>query len=235
MIYIQSDIENKIPHHFDASCAMYGAIENGIPYKLISYENLISGKYDKLIKTNLFVGSVEFLTEVFNRIDKSPRVPLNSNRQENIIKLNEARKRIEEGETLFIKPYQIKLFTGMVYDKRFIFCLNPYPEDTDVIISEPFEYEIKSEWRCYVHMNKVVDIRNYLGDIYSIPDEKYLLDTINKNNNFPISYTIDIAILENNENVVVEFNDMWAIGNYGMDNSMYLRLLKQRYFEIVRN
>lgn len=26
MIYIQSDDERSLPHHFDAACAMYGAI-----------------------------------------------------------------------------------------------------------------------------------------------------------------------------------------------------------------
>jgi len=28
---------------------------------------------------------------------------------------------------------------------------------------------------------------------------------------------------------------MWAIGNYGMENTLYYRMLKERYFEIVRN
>jgi hypothetical protein len=50
----------------------------------------------------------------------------------------------------------------------------------------------------------------------------------------PSAYTIDIGILDGGENVVVEFNDMWAIGNYGVDNSIYLRMLRRRYFEIVR-
>jgi hypothetical protein len=36
------------------------------------------------------------------------------------------------------------------------------------------------------------------------------------------------------ENVIIEYNDMWAIGNYGMPNDLYLQLLKDRYFEIVK-
>ena len=48
-------------------------------------------------------------------------------------------------------------------------------------------------------------------------------------------YTVDIGILENDENVVIEFNDMWAIGNYGIPNDIYLRALKGRYFEIINN
>lgn len=53
---------------------------------------------------------------------------------------------------------------------------------------------------------------------------------IRSNKDFPIAYTIDIGILESGENVVIEYNDMWAIGNYGIPNDLYLRLLKDRYF-----
>lgn len=31
---------------------------------------------------------------------------------------------------------------------------------------------------------------------------------------------------------MVEFNDMWAIGNYGMANDLYFALLKDRWTEI---
>ena len=31
----------------------------------------------------------------------------------------------------------------------------------------------------------------------------------------------------------VESNDMWAIGNYGRPNDIYIRLLRDRYFEII--
>lgn len=235
MIYIQSDNDKKIPHHFDVACAMYGAIDNGIDYKLVTFDEVKSGKYDNVLKTNMFVGSVEFLTEVFNRIGKSPRVPQNSNRKEDILTLREAKQRVINGEKLFIKPKQIKLFTGMVVDEYFLSCLNPYPDETEVIVSKPFDKEILSEWRCYIHMGKVVDIRNYSGDIFILPSKEYIEDVIKQYDNFPISYTVDVGILDGGENVVIEFNDMWAIGNYGIDNTLYFRLLRQRYFDIIRN
>lgn len=235
MIYLQSDDNKEMPHHFDVACAQFGAIDNAIPYKYVTYDEIASGKFDNLIRTNLFVGSVEFLREVFSRINKTPRVPINSNRNEKIMTLESAKRRAENGEVIFIKPYELKLFTGFVLDKDFISSLNPYPDDTKVIVSEPFKYEIVSEWRVYIHMNRIFDSRNYSGDLFQIPSESYINELIDMyKDSFPTAYTIDIGILENGENVVVEFNDMWAIGNYGMDNSDYLRLLKQRYFEIVR-
>jgi hypothetical protein len=70
--------------------------------------------------------------------------------------------------------------------------------------------------------------------MFTTPSKEYLESVIDSNKNFPISYTIDIGVLDNGENVVIEYNDMWAIGNYGIDNYEYFSLLKSRYFEIVR-
>jgi hypothetical protein len=236
MIYIQSNNDKTLAHHFDASCALYGAIMTGQDYKLVTYDDVLSGKFDLLIKKNLFVGSVEFMREVFNRIGLTPRVIINSDREEEKIKLSEAIERINNGEKIFVKPYKIKLFTGMVFDKRWVDMLYKFDSDETVIVSKPFDSEIKSEWRTYIKNGIIVDIKNYLGDLFTQPNESYIKSVINKYSDIlPCSYTVDIGVLENGENVVIEFNDMWAIGNYGVPNDDYLSMLGLRYFEIIRN
>jgi len=236
MIYIQSNIERTLPHHFDVASAMFGAIETGQNYRLTSFEEVQSGKFDLLIKNNLFVGSVEFMKEVFSRIGKENiRVPKNSNREHKVMTLGEA-KEISKSKSIFIKPFDIKLFTGFILDQMINNSISDISDDTLIMVYDVFSSPIKSEFRCYVHRNNVVDIRNYSGDLFCLPNEEYLNSVIdlNKTFDFPISYTIDIGVLENDENVVIEYNDMWAIGNYGMPNDLYLRLLRDRYFEIVR-
>ena len=56
---------------------------------------------------------------------------------------------------------------------------------------------------------------------------------------FPSTFTIDMAIYKKHPKIrlktVVEFNDMWAIGNYGISNDLYVRMLKERYFDIIKN
>jgi hypothetical protein len=235
-VYIQSN-EDNLPHHFDVACALYGAIDLGYDYKLITYDWLDTIN-PQLFKTNLFVGSVEFMTKIFDKLGKSPRVPDNSNRDEKIMSLSDAKTLVLSGEKLFIKPKQIKLFTGSVITKDFISCLNPYPDDTEVIVSKPFESEIVSEWRCYVKKTlisgPIVDIRCYSGDPFVTPNKDYILEVFNENIlKYPKAYTIDVGILSDGTNVVIEYNDMWSIGNYGIENSEYLSLLKSRYFEIV--
>jgi hypothetical protein len=241
MIYIQSNNEKTLPHHFDAACAMYGAIETGKEYRLTSYEEVASDKFDSLIRDHLFVGSVEFMREVFKRIGLNDvRVPENSNRESEIITLGEALNRVKSGEKLFIKPVEIKLFTGFVLDQMIYTCIEGLSPDTKILAYKPFDSEILSEWRVYIHRGQIVDSRNYSGDFMLSPDYHFAIKEIIRKNEgkFPIAYTIDIGILGENsfsENVVVEYNDMWAIGNYGIPNDLYLRLLRDRYFEIVRS
>lgn len=239
MIYIQSDDERSIPHHFDAACAMYGAISRGLDYRLTSYEEIVFGKFDKLIPTRLFIGSVEFLSEVFKRAGKKdPKVPINSDRESRTMSLKEFRILVEGGETLFVKPKQIKLFTGCVIDKMFLSSLSSYSEETEVLVYDPFKYPILSEWRLYIHWGKIVDGKNYSGDFTVSPDWKVCQEKISAFKDFPVSYTCDVAILSTPDGKqiteIVELNDMWAIGNYGIPNDLYLRLLRERYFEIMR-
>lgn len=238
MIYIQSDERKPIPHHFDCACAMYGAMDIGQDYRLTQYMEVESGKFDNIIKKSLFVGSVEFMKAVFNRVGKqNVRLPENSNRDYVIKKLGEVKKSARGGEKMFIKPIDIKLFTGFVIDEMVHTSIADLSDDTEVMVYEPFNSEILSEWRCYVHFDKVVDIRNYSGDIYETPMKEYL-DYIVGNNKgkFPNTYVIDVGILEwQKEHVVIEYNDMWGIGNYGIPNDLYVRMLKERYFDIMRN
>jgi len=250
MVYIQSKNNNTVAHHFDCSCALYGAEDSAMDYRLVSFEEVQSGKMDALIRHNLFVGSVEFMREVFSRVGlKDVRMPLNSDRKHEIITLGEAKEIAKSGKKIFIKPFEIKLFTGFVLDQMQYSCLNDVPDDTKVMAYEPFRDRLLSEWRIYVHRGKIVDSRNYSGDFKLSPDN-YYAHLENKLKDFkgllwslPIAYTVDIGILDALERrnefptvkyVIVEFNDMWAIGNYGMPNDLYLDLLRDRYFEIMK-
>lgn len=241
MIYIQSNTERTLAHHFDCACALYGAIDSALDYRLTSFEEVESGKFDALIKNNLFVGSTEFMQKVFSRIGlEDVRLPQNSNRDSKIITLDQAKKIVQEqNQKLFIKPVFIKLFTGFVLDKMDHTSIRNVPDDTLVYSYEPFSEKIISEWRTYVHNNKIVDIKNYSGNLFQIPRFAFIKSIIEDNEkiNFPNTYTIDVGILDDfsNGNVVIEYNDMWAIGNYGVPNDYYLRMLKDRYFEIVRS
>ena len=52
MVYIQSNKEKTLPHHFDCACALYGAIDSGLEFRLASFEEVQEGKYDNLMRSN---------------------------------------------------------------------------------------------------------------------------------------------------------------------------------------
>ena len=189
-----------------------------------------------MIRTNLFVGSVEFMREVFRRVGLNDvRLPRNSDRDSQILTLAEAFE-IAKTKEIFIKPYEIKSFPATVLDGARYSYLNSVPRDTLVYVYKPFGKEILTEWRCYIHNNKLVDVKNYSGSFMRFPYLGGIPDLIkdNKELGFPNTYTIDIAELETTNQVVVEYNDMWAIGNYGVPNDLYLEMLKTRYFDIMK-
>ena len=47
-----------------------------------------------------------------------------------------------------------------------------------------------------------------------------------------LNYSADFILNQTNR-LPYFINDMWAIGNYGIPNDIYLRALKDRYFQIV--
>lgn len=237
MVYIQSNEERTMPHHFDAACGFYGAEDLSLKTRLTSFEEVASGKFDSLIKKHLFIGSTEFMVEVFKRVGIiDVRLPKNSNRESKIITLGEAHKMVADGKKIFIKPVETKLFTGLVLDGFKYSCLEKLPDETKVMAYEPFAHHIVSEWRLYVYDDKIMDARNYSGDFTISPSYDYAFKIAGENSSlFPVAYTIDIGILENGENVVIEFNDMWAIGNYGLPNDIYVQLLKARYFQLINS
>lgn len=238
MVYIQSNDKRTLPHHFDACCGMYGAIENVLDYRLTTFEEVSCGKFDRLIKSNVFIGSTEFMREVFKRVGiNDVRLPMNSNRSHLLMTLGEFfNKKVDKH--YFIKPVEIKLFTGFVYDGCNYPSIQSLPNDTKIYVYEVLP-KILSEWRIYVYRNRLTDSCFYSGNFRITPNYDWIDELIKVNKElidpFPDTYVIDVGILENGEMTVIEYNDMWAIGNYGVPNDIYYSMLKERYFDIIRN
>lgn len=237
MIYVQKDNSRDWPHHFDAASAMYGSFDMNGPdsVKLVSYDEVKSGKFDALIRTNLFVGSVEFMAEVFNRIGVTPEFSLLPDRPFYIMSAGQVRDAIlADKKPRFVKSVKNKVLSGVLLELDWVSILNSVSDDTTLMVYEPLP-RIISEWRIYVHRGQMIDSRNYSGDFKISPDYTYAMNKITKlKDTAPIAYTLDVGVLENGSTTTIEFNDMVHIGNYGIENTQYLSALRDRYFEIIR-
>jgi hypothetical protein len=240
---VNSDIQKAIDG-FESLC-----------YDIVPFQHsdIVLGRYDYAATKNVFVGSIDTMKLLFNRIGKTPE---DINYPQFLFDKNLLTRKISKsilkdvidnysGEEVFIKPIKTKLFDGMLVTKKDDFNYFKGYENEPVWISD--KMDIASEWRVFVHDDKIVHWSNYSGDFTKLPDFNYV-SMLRKYytqqfDNAPRSYTIDVAVLKDVEDKnigfikgrtdVVEFNDFWAIGSYGLDCVKYAEMLRDRYKEIA--
>ena len=95
--------------------------------------------------------------------------------------------------------------------------------------------DILSEYRVFVNNAKIIHSSNYLGDFTKNIDYTYVENLISKIKYKPISFTLDVALLKDGTSELIEMNDFWSIGSYGLYCEDYFKMLNDRYFEILSN
>lgn len=134
---------------------------------------------------------------------------------------------------IFIKPLtEHKLFTGFVvtHFSDLIKTAHIDPE-TDILTSSVSNFI--SEYRCFVRRRSLVGIKNYTGDFFKIPDSKIVYDAINNYDNQPLAYSLDFGITEGGETQLIEINDGFALGAYGLNSIYYCQMIRDRWHQII--
>lgn len=115
--------------------------------------------------------------------------------------------------------------------------IGKYKEGDIVGLGAPFifseEVEFISEYRVFVYNGVIVGIKHYLGDCTIFPDIDFIKLLIKNYTNAPIAYTLDVGINEKGVTDFIECNDMWAVGSYGLEPSIFTRMLIDRWVEIL--
>lgn len=138
----------------------------------------------------------------------------------------------------FIKPSdKVKSFTGTLIESqeiiKFLQGFDNLNNETKVWFSEPINFI--SEYRCFVHNQKLVGIKHYTGDFKLFPNIETIENMIKSYKEANCSYTLDVGVDEKGRTLLVEINDMWAIGSYGLEGKLYVRMCVDRLIEIKRN
>ena len=135
----------------------------------------------------------------------------------------------------FIKPLQSKVFTGKVIRsiKDLVGC-GAYNIDYEVYCSEALE--IKREWRCFVYYDEIIDIRPYTGDWHYNYDSKVvdeILKTFKTWDERPVACSIDIGVIEDGKTILIECNDAYSLGSYGLDDFKYAKLISACWAQLL--
>ncbi len=63
---------------------------------------------------------------------------------------------------------------------------------------------------------------------------KAVKDMVHSYVDAPSAYSIDIGLTDNDENIIVEVNDGYSLGTYGLDPLLYAKLLSACWVELTR-
>lgn len=164
---------------------------------------------------------------------------------------------------IFVKPHsKVKAFySGIIREasSRKIFFEKDElkePLDPNMLVLTSDVVDMLSEYRCFVKEGKLMDIRHYQGDCTVFPDPERILDMIAAYKSAPKAYSLDVAVINKpnyasptsriletfgkkvetyQSTVLVECQDMWSIGPYGLDPVIYLTMLKRRWIELFNS
>lgn len=135
---------------------------------------------------------------------------------------------------IFIKPVEGgKLFPGTVINNLMDFR-NCYglSSDTKIWCSEQLDFV--SEYRCFIRYGEIIGVKHYKGDIFKSPSKDILLKMINDYIDSPKAYTIDLGVTDKGKTYLIEVNEGYSVGAYGLDPIKYSKLLATRWAELTK-
>ena len=147
--------------------------------------------------------------------------------------ISEVRNRVSKGESIFVKPVpdQPKRFTGSVLSSFKDLIATAHLEDPVIVdCSEPVQFV--TEYRCFILRREVLDVRPYVGDPLIFPDAQVIKAAMAAFDAAPHAYTLDVGVTDDNRTLLVEVNDAYACGSYGLHPVYYAKFIRARWEEI---
>lgn len=149
------------------------------------------------------------------------------------IELTTMREVRERAVPTFVKPVENKLFTGFVWKPDATrLKVASFEGDTPVWISEVVDFE--AEYRCFILDRELVGVRLYRGDWAKALDRKVVESAVSEYRKGPRAYALDFGVTVEGQTLLVEANDSYALGNYGLPSVLYSRMIEARWEELTR-
>jgi hypothetical protein len=138
-----------------------------------------------------------------------------------------------QGAPVFVKPLaETKSFPGcVVTGEGKLGGLQHLADDLGVQAAEPVAFV--SEWRYFVHHGTVAGLAHYRGEWSVVPDSDTVRRAVAAYSRGPAAYSLDFGVTADGRSLLVEANDAFALGAYGLDAVAYARMLEDRWLELV--
>jgi hypothetical protein len=223
--------------------AFLGFREKGYELTFFEGHEMTEGQL-QLSRSTLVVGSVPKVESALRQIGVSVPAPLNipprlkpyAGRRVWSDTLGNVRRQVREGAPtpVFIKPGAgNKTFDGHVVVIPEMLALTRHlPDDLELEVSEYVCFV--SEWRCFVHRRQVIGVGHYDGDWARYPRAELIRAAVQDyETEAPVAYAIDFGVTADGRTLLVEVNDAYSLGSYGLRAVPYANMLEDRWRELV--
>lgn len=104
------------------------------------------------------------------------------------------------------------------------------PEGELLFLSEVIP-DIVSEWRCFINVTGIEDVRQYQGDPFSpMPPKAFIQDVIRDYfNDSPLAWTLDVGMDHYGTPFIIEMHPFIACGLYGFESINIPDMLKRAW------
>lgn len=212
-----------------------------VPYQ---YENV---NEIQISSDDIIVGGVSCVRNVLSRYNiKIPDLSIPDKnlekyykREFGLITVEEINKSFykEDYKKIFAKPYNDhKNFNGHVIENfKDLYKTMHLPPETKVVYSTFVEF--KSEYRIFVTNGTIVGMSHYCGDPLLFPNKEIIMPLVK--DAYEIysleGFSIDVGITSENKTLLVEINDGFSLGVYGLNYFIYSKLIEERWKQLVEN
>ena len=144
------------------------------------------------------------------------------------IRLGDIRK---ETLPIFIKPVEEKTALGLVVkDWPDLWEYERLDPETEIYCSEVVHFV--SEWRCFLLYGRLIGIHYYFGDPEAECDYSVIDAAVEAYPNMPAGCALDFGVTDDGRTLLIEMNDGFSLGTYGLEATLYARLLAARWAEL---
>ena len=132
---------------------------------------------------------------------------------------------------VFIKPVEEKTAPGIVVNSwADLWEYDRLEPETEIYCSEVVQFV--SEWRCFLLYGRIIGIRYYFGDPEIYCDRNTIDSAVRAYPNMPAGCALDFGVTDDGRTLLIEMNDGFSLGTYGLEAALYARLLTARWAEL---
>lgn len=242
----------QCPINLPIASAMFGLQRLGIECEFFTWAQLKHGKLDHLKPTTIVLGGVEAVLLALQKLGKPVPPPLDYPQSlrsflgRTVTQMSLAAA-MEEPLPVFIKSVGHKVLDGVLYvsdaQRRNHLGQRAYETPKLRVWVSP-KVDLQAEARVFVHKGKIIGIHPYENATGwsqlppAFPKIMLAVEAYQKSGEAPSAYTLDFGIAYTGtegrlEPLLVEVNDGFAFGPYGLPQRLHVDMLLSRWAELM--